>query len=253
MGRSQASRPVVLSARVVPVPMPPVELGRVRRALRVDRRKVDLVHRRATPLVGCPVATHPAWGRDRRGRAMRLVDNSLRVRGRSSHGGGQGLRPVGHDRVAVPVRDSRAMCPAHNNLRVDRVTRLAHHNIRARVDHGQGVRSVVPARNKAADRRPDADRVADLVHSKPADRKRDTDRAADSIHSKPPVPTPDRDRAADLVNKPVAPRQEAADPVRNSRVDRTRDTVPVDRVRSKAVDPEPGKTPVLGRSAGRAM
>ncbi|WP_446225228.1 hypothetical protein ACTWPB_09100 [Nocardia sp. IBHARD005] len=179
--RGRAISRVVLSAQVVP--MLPVELGRV------ELRKVDLAHRRATPPVDGRAATHPAL--DRRGRAMCPVHNSLRARGRSRHGVGQDLRPAGR----VPAPERLAMRPVRNNLQVGRAMCLVHNNIRVRVDRAPVVRS---AGNRAADRKRDAD----LVHSKPVVPKRDTDRAADPVRSR----WVDRKRAADQVrSKPVDP------------------------------------------------
>ncbi|WP_194827062.1 hypothetical protein [Nocardia sp. XZ_19_231] len=140
--QGRAISPVVRSARVVPVQMLPVDLAQARRAMRVDPRRVDLGLRRAIPPVDDRAALHPVWGRAPRGRGIRLVDNSLRVRGHNSPGVGQGSRRVVRDRA----RDSRAMRPAHSNFRVGPATHLVHNSIRARVDHGPGLRSVGQAR-----------------------------------------------------------------------------------------------------------
>ncbi|KQY28408.1 hypothetical protein ASD42_27455 [Nocardia sp. Root136] len=141
--RGRVISPVVRSARVAPVRM---DLEQAHRAMRADLRRVDLGFRRAIPPVDGRAAPHPVWGRAPRGRGIRLVDNSLRVRGHSSPGVGQGSRRVVRGRVAAPARDSRAMRPARSNFRVDRATHLVHNSIRARVAHGPGLRPVGRAR-----------------------------------------------------------------------------------------------------------
>ncbi len=205
-------------------------------------------------------------------RAIRLVDNSIRVRDRSSRGVGRGSRPVGLDRGTVPVRDSPA-----RNLRADLAISLAHNSIRAIADLGRRVRAVLRFRSRAADLRQDAEgrvhrRVghsADLVHSKPVDRRWDADlaeararRQVDprrvagraAVHSRA-VPKPVADRAP--VHRRLVLRRDAGQAATHSRAVPKPDAGPA-AVHSGVV-PKPDAGPaavhsrvVPKRDAGRA-
>lgn len=250
--RGRATNPVVLSARVDL--WLPVDLG-----YRVGLPKMDLAHRRVTPLVGGRVALRPARDRAPHDKALWPADNSLRDRVHSSRGAGRGSRPVGRGRE----RDSRAMLLVLNNLQVVRAMRLVHNRIRVRAGRGPRVRPAGPVRRRAADHKWDADRAVDP--------RRDTGRAVVPVRNS----RVDRRRGAGRVRGKGVGRKQGADRMARApsmQVDRKQDagrvlskgvgrTRATDRAvaqaRSRPVDPVSRAAmpvrPVLGSRAGRAM